>query len=71
MDNAKQQGNRARMRDQCIRLFTLLSQRDRISIAEIGDILEMPPWTVRRWLNCFSFAMDLRIEKGVVVIEKN
>jgi hypothetical protein len=59
------------MRDQCAGLFALLSKRDRVSIAEIGDTLQMHPWTIRRWLNSFSCIMDLRIERGFVVIEKN
>ncbi len=71
MDRTKHEGKRARMRDECIRLFALLSQRDRVSIAEIGDTLQMKPWSVRRWLNSFSRAMDVRIERGVVIVERN
>ena len=71
VDKTKHEGNRPRMRDECVALFVLLSQRNRISIAEIGDSLQMSPWTVRRWVHCFICLMDIRIERGIVIIERN
>lgn len=71
MDETKHASHRDRMICQCIALGRLLSQNDRISKAEICDILKMRPFTLRRWLDCFSLVMDLRIEKGIVIIEEN
>ncbi len=71
MDETKHGNTRRRMVVQCVAFRTLLCQKDRISISEIADALQMHPVTVRRWLNAFSLAMDLRIEKGIVVIERN
>jgi len=70
MNKTNHGSTRDRMRNQCFALRDLLCQRDRISIAEIAAGLEMHPLTVRRWVNAFSRTMDLRIEKGIVVIER-
>jgi DeoR/GlpR family transcriptional regulator of sugar metabolism len=71
MDKGAPGSHRDRLRDQCVAFMKLLSQKDRISISEIADDLKMSRVTVRRWLNSFSRAMDLRIEKGIVIIERN
>ncbi len=71
MDETKCGRTRARLRDQCFALTKLLSQKDRISISEISETLQMHPTSVRRWLNSFSCAMDLRIENGIVITERN
>lgn len=71
MDETKHGSHRNRMICQCIALARLLSQNDRISKSEICDILKMRPFTLRRWLDSFSLVMDLRIEKGIVIIERN
>ena len=71
MDKTKPGGHRARMVHQCVAFFGLLSRRDRISKSEIADTLQMHPRTVRRWLDSLSLAMDLRIEKGIVIIARN
>ncbi|MGO9018754.1 MAG: hypothetical protein ACLQVJ_10445 [Syntrophobacteraceae bacterium] len=62
--------HRDRLRDECVAVSALLSERDRIPVSEITQTLKMRTFTVRRWLNSFSRAMDLRIEKGVVIIER-
>ena len=71
MDKADHGSHRDRMRDQCAAIAALLSKHDRISISEIGDTLGMPLHTVRRWLKSFARAMDLRVEMGIVLIERN
>ncbi|MFZ0929250.1 MAG: hypothetical protein WAN11_11655 [Syntrophobacteraceae bacterium] len=63
-------GHRDEMRDHCAALMVLLSKYDRISIAELVGISGIKPHTVRRWMNSFSKTMDLRIEKGLVIIER-
>jgi hypothetical protein len=52
----------------CLSIWGLLSRKGRISIPQIAEELNMPTWTVRRWLTAFTFSMDLRIEKGIVII---
>ncbi len=54
----------------CVALARLLSSKDRISIAEIAASLGMSTRTARRWIGSFSMVTDLRIEKGVVIIER-
>lgn len=71
MEKAAPASHRDRLRDQCVALVKLFSKKDRISISEIAEGLKMSPVTLRRWLNSFSLIMDLRIEKGVVIIERN
>jgi predicted ArsR family transcriptional regulator len=70
LDKTKSGGTRERMRDQCLALQKLLSSRDRISMREISESLSMHPVTVRRWMDSFSLVMDLRIERGTVIIER-
>jgi len=71
MDKGTPGSHRDRLRDQCIALTKLLSQKDRISISEIAESLKISHVTARRWLNSFSLVMDLRIEKGIAIIERN
>lgn len=71
MDKIKQGSHRARLARQCVALARLLSRTDRISKSEIADTLKMHPATVRRWLDSFSCAMDIRFEKDIVIIERN
>ncbi len=70
LDKISYGATRDRLRDQCIALYRLLSSRDRISIREISEVLEMHPITVRRWLDSFTLKMDIRIERGIVIIER-
>jgi DeoR/GlpR family transcriptional regulator of sugar metabolism len=56
------------MYDHCVQIHKLLTERKRISIHEIASQLNTSEATVRRWLTSFSTTMDLRIERGVVVI---
>ena len=56
---------------QCVAFFALLSRTDRIAKSEIADTFRMHPRTVSRWLDSFSCVMDLRIQKGVVIIERS
>ena len=71
MEKTKHLCHRDRLAGQCCALAGLLSQEDRISKAEIGAKLNMRPRTVARWLNSFSLAVDLRVEKGIVIIQRN
>jgi DeoR/GlpR family transcriptional regulator of sugar metabolism len=59
------------MRDNAVALTSLLSQGGRFSISEIATRFEMSSTTVRRWLNSFSKVMDLRVERGIVIVEKS
>lgn len=71
MEKAKHESHRARLVHQCVAFFALLSRTDRIAKSEIADTFRMHPRTVSRWLDSFSCVMDLRIEKGVVIIERS
>jgi DeoR/GlpR family transcriptional regulator of sugar metabolism len=71
MAKIKQGSQRDRMRDHCVAFNKLLSEHNRISISEIADALGISTRTVRRWLDSFSKIMDLRIENGIVIIERN
>ena len=71
MDRAKHEGHRARLMHQCVAFFGLLYRTDRIAKSEIAEALQMHPRTVSRWLDSFSCVMDLRLEKGIVIIERN
>ena len=71
MDKGKYGGHRSRLMHQCVSFFALLSRTDCISKSEIANALQMHPRTVSRWLDSFSCVMDLRIEKGIVIIERN
>jgi len=71
MDKIKPGSHRDRMRDDCAGLMALLSKYDRISMSDIADSIGMKHHTLRRWLNSFSAIMDLRIEKGIVIIERH
>ena len=71
MDETKRGRTRARLRDQCFALTKLLSQKNRISISEISETLKCIPPVSEGGFVAFSCAMDLRIEKGIVIIERN
>lgn len=71
MEKSKGAGHRGRMYECCVVINKLLSENDRISISEIADRLGVCTHTVRRWLDAFSMGMDLRIEKGIVIIERH
>ncbi len=66
----KANGTRERLIFQYIALLSLLRQENLISIKDISQSLKMHPTTVRRWINSMCLVADLRIEKGIVIIER-
>ena len=56
------------MRDQCSAIFFILMSGKANGIGEIAGALHISARTVRRWLDSFSKVLDLRVEKGVVIL---
>ncbi len=58
------------MARQCLDLYQILSTEERIDLKEIGARANISVRTARRWMNSFSILMDLRIERGEVIVER-
>ena len=56
------------LRDRCVDCFMLLQGRHRITLDELAEELNVSKDTAQRWVNSFSLRMDLRIERGVVIV---
>jgi predicted DNA-binding transcriptional regulator YafY len=63
-------GHRERMRDHAVLIQKLLQENRRISLARIAEEIGASEITVRRWIDCFSCVMPLRLERGIVIVEK-
>ena len=63
-------GHRGRMRDHAVILYKLLMEHRRLSIGRIAEELGTSEITARRWIDCFSCVMPLRLERGVVIVEQ-
>lgn len=70
MEESKGGGHRGRMRDQALIISRLLDERRCVTIAEVAEAIEASEATARRWIDCFSTRLPLRIERGVVVREE-
>ncbi len=63
-------GHRGRMRDHAVILYKLLTENRRLSIVRIAEELGTSKITARRWVDCFSCVLPLRIERGVVINDR-
>ncbi|MHC1727881.1 MAG: hypothetical protein AB9866_18075 [Syntrophobacteraceae bacterium] len=63
-------GHRSRMRDHAVLIHKLLSEHRRISLVRIAEELETTVDTARRWVDSFSCIMPIRLERGVVIIDR-
>ena len=63
-------GHRGRMRDHAVMVHRLLSGNRCISLARIAEELGVSEPTARRWVDAFSSVMPLRLERGVVIVDK-
>ncbi len=61
---------RARMVKECLVLYKILSREGRMDLKEIAAWANISVRTARRWMNAFSMVMDLRIERGEVIVER-
>jgi hypothetical protein len=70
MADRPQRKGRDSLRDQCVEIYAILSRKtpNRIRISEMANIFGINNRTVRRWVDSFSKVMNVRIEKGFVVI---
>lgn len=63
--------NRGRMIEQCIFLHQILVSHQRIAIKDIVSALRVSRRTVDRWLDSFSLVLPIRIERGIVIVERD
>ncbi len=63
-------GHRGRMRDHAVILYKLLREYRRISIGRIAEEMEISEPTARRWVNSFSCVFPIRMENGIVIVDK-
>jgi|GEM_PF-437686 len=63
-------GHRGRMRDHAVQLYAMLLKRKTVAIAEIMEELGISEDTVRRWIDSFSFIMQIRVENGIVRVDR-
>lgn len=62
-------GHRGRMRDHAVQLYAMLLKRKTVTIAEIMEELGVSEDTARRWVDSFSLVIDVRTDRGVVIVE--
>ncbi len=63
-------GHRGRMSDQAVQMAKLLEEHHEISLRRIATELEVSERTARWLIDSFSDRVPLRLERGIVVIEK-
>jgi hypothetical protein len=63
-------GHRGRMRDHAVMVLMLLQEHRSISISRIAEELGASELTARRWVDCFSDVMPLRLERGIVIVDE-
>jgi hypothetical protein len=56
------------MRDDCIAVQGLLLRRKTIRMQDLADELGMNQRTARRWVESFGLVMDIRVDRGVVIV---
>ncbi|MDY0019842.1 MAG: helix-turn-helix domain-containing protein [Anaerolineae bacterium] len=61
-------GHRERMRDHCVQMHQLLSEHKEISLSDVARLLGCSQSTARRWVDAFSGCFDLRVERGIVIV---
>lgn len=64
-------GHRGRMRDHAIALTRMFQRRNRIPLSDIMKELDVSENTARRWVDSFSATLPIRLENGVVIVEKH
>ncbi len=63
-------GHRGRMRDHAAILYALLKKHRSISLERIAAEMGTSEPTARRWIDSFSCVMPIRLERGIVIMEK-
>ncbi|MEN6441667.1 MAG: helix-turn-helix domain-containing protein [Syntrophobacter sp.] len=58
------------MRDHAVILYKLLREYRRISIGRIAEEMEISEPTARRWVDSFSCVFPIRMESGIVIVDK-